>query len=198
MPWRRSHPRAGPLGAVAASAVHTRAAARVPASAGGYTADSRVRTRNAWARGRSSRRRAAGLIVAPRRQRGLGRCARVLSCSRKLGLLDGKRAATHWGRCASLAEQYPSVTVDADALYVVDGKVWTSAGITAGIDMALAMVSGDVGASIASQTAAGPRALCAPSRLSNAIQPPAAGPNQGRQPVRRTDRLAAGQSAASA
>ena len=44
------------------------------------------------------------------------------------GLLDGKRVATHWASCARLAEKFPAVTVDADALYVVDGKVWTSAG----------------------------------------------------------------------
>lgn len=72
-----------------------------------------------------------------------------------LGLLDGKRAATHWAVCALLAEKYPSVIVDADSLYVVDGKTWTSAGETAGIDMALAMVSRDLGDSVASQVAKG-------------------------------------------
>ena len=72
-----------------------------------------------------------------------------------LGLLDGKRVATHWFACASLAEKYPSVTVDADSLYVVDGKTWTSAGASAGIDMALAMVSRDLGSSMASQVAKG-------------------------------------------
>lgn len=72
-----------------------------------------------------------------------------------LGLLDGKRAATHWFACALLAEKYPSVTVDADALYVVDGKTWTSAGASAGIDMALAMVGRDLGDSMASQVAKG-------------------------------------------
>lgn len=73
----------------------------------------------------------------------------------ELGLLDGKRAATHWAGCALLADKYPAVTVDRDALYVADGRIWTSAGIAAGIDMALAMVSEDVGPSIASQTARG-------------------------------------------
>jgi transcriptional regulator GlxA family with amidase domain len=72
-----------------------------------------------------------------------------------LGLLDGKRAATHWFACALLAENYPSVTVDPDALYVVDGKTWTSAGASAGIDMALGMVSRDLGDSMASQVAKG-------------------------------------------
>jgi transcriptional regulator GlxA family with amidase domain len=61
------------------------------------------------------------------------------------GLLDGKRVATHWASCARLAERFPAVSVDAEALYVVDGKVWTSAGVTTGIDMALALVEADLG-----------------------------------------------------
>lgn len=65
------------------------------------------------------------------------------------GLLDGKRVATHWASCQRLAERYPALNVDADALYVVDGKVWTSAGVTTGIDMALALVEADLGAATA-------------------------------------------------
>jgi transcriptional regulator GlxA family with amidase domain len=65
------------------------------------------------------------------------------------GLLDGKRVATHWASCARLAERFPALTVDPDALYVVDGKVWTSAGVTTGIDMALALVEADLGAATA-------------------------------------------------
>ena len=65
------------------------------------------------------------------------------------GLLDGKRVATHWASCARLAERFPAVSVDAEALYVVDGKVWTSAGVTTGIDMALALVEADLGAATA-------------------------------------------------
>jgi transcriptional regulator GlxA family with amidase domain len=61
------------------------------------------------------------------------------------GLLDGKRVATHWSRCEQLARQFPNLTVDSEALYVVDGKVWTSAGVTTGIDMALALVESDLG-----------------------------------------------------
>jgi transcriptional regulator GlxA family with amidase domain len=72
-----------------------------------------------------------------------------------LGLLDGKRVATHWFACAGLAARYPSIIVDADSLYVVDGKTWSSAGASAGIDMALAMVSRDLGNSLASQVAKG-------------------------------------------
>ncbi|TAJ88167.1 GlxA family transcriptional regulator [Reyranella sp.] len=65
------------------------------------------------------------------------------------GLLDGKRVATHWASCERLADRFPALTVDADALYVVDGKVWTSAGVTTGIDMALALVEADLGAAAA-------------------------------------------------
>jgi len=72
-----------------------------------------------------------------------------------LGLVNGKRVATHWEAAAQLAETHPSVNVDPDALYVVDGKVWTSAGVTAGIDMVLAMVARDVGAAIANDIARG-------------------------------------------
>lgn len=72
-----------------------------------------------------------------------------------LGLLDGKRVATHWEGSVRLAEAHPSVNVDPDALYVVDGKVWTSAGVTAGIDMVLAMVARDIGAAIANDIAKG-------------------------------------------
>jgi transcriptional regulator GlxA family with amidase domain len=72
-----------------------------------------------------------------------------------LGLLDGKRVATHWYGCASLAEKYPAITVDANSLYVVDGNTWTSAGASAGIDMALAMVSHDLGDAMANWVAKG-------------------------------------------
>jgi transcriptional regulator GlxA family with amidase domain len=65
------------------------------------------------------------------------------------GLLDGKRVATHWASCGKLAQRYPALSVDADALYVIDGKVWTSAGVTTGIDMALALVEADLGAATA-------------------------------------------------
>ena len=62
------------------------------------------------------------------------------------GLLDGKRVATHWASCERLARGFPALDVDPEALYVVDGKVWTSAGVTTGIDMALALVEADFGA----------------------------------------------------
>jgi transcriptional regulator GlxA family with amidase domain len=86
--------------------------------------------------------------VAPRAKRYGSVCtgAFVLAAA---GLLDGKRVATHWASCAKLAERYPNLSVDSDALYVVDGKVWTSAGVTTGIDMALALVEADLGAATA-------------------------------------------------
>jgi len=65
------------------------------------------------------------------------------------GLLDGRRATTHWNYCAVLAQRYPEVDVDPDPLFVRDGNVWTSAGITAGIDLALALVEEDLGAEVA-------------------------------------------------
>jgi transcriptional regulator GlxA family with amidase domain len=65
------------------------------------------------------------------------------------GLLDGRRVATHWASCDRLARNFPALEVDADSLYVVDGKVWTSAGVTTGIDMALALVEADLGAAVA-------------------------------------------------
>ncbi|WP_374009168.1 GlxA family transcriptional regulator [Leifsonia sp. LS-T14] len=61
------------------------------------------------------------------------------------GLLDGRRATTHWDECALLQRDYPSVAVEPDSIYVHDGNVWTSAGVTAGIDLALALVADDHG-----------------------------------------------------
>lgn len=62
-----------------------------------------------------------------------------------VGLLDGKRAVTHWTRCADLARRFPAARVEADPIFVEDGRVWTSAGVTAGIDLALALVERDLG-----------------------------------------------------
>jgi transcriptional regulator GlxA family with amidase domain len=65
------------------------------------------------------------------------------------GLLDGRRAATHWEYCARLAARFPAVRVEPDPIFVRDGPVWTSAGVTAGIDLALALVEEDLGRSVA-------------------------------------------------
>jgi transcriptional regulator GlxA family with amidase domain len=64
------------------------------------------------------------------------------------GLLDGRRATTHWRYAARLQAAYPDVRVDGDRIFLDDAGVWTSAGMTAGIDMALALIEEDLGASI--------------------------------------------------
>ncbi|MBR0735401.1 GlxA family transcriptional regulator [Bradyrhizobium liaoningense] len=69
------------------------------------------------------------------------------------GLLDGRRATTHWGRTRDFVARYPKVKFEPDQIFTRDGNVWTSAGITAGIDLALAMVTEDHGEEIARQTA---------------------------------------------
>jgi transcriptional regulator GlxA family with amidase domain len=69
------------------------------------------------------------------------------------GLLDGRRAATHWGGCDELARRYPAVRVDHDSIFVRDGDVWTSAGVTAGMDLALSLVEEDLGRDIALEAA---------------------------------------------
>jgi len=69
------------------------------------------------------------------------------------GLLDGKRAATHWNVAARLAADYPQASVEADAIYVQDGNLFTSAGVTAGMDLALAMVEQDHGRELALRVA---------------------------------------------
>jgi transcriptional regulator GlxA family with amidase domain len=69
------------------------------------------------------------------------------------GLLDGRRATTHWAECDMLGSAYPQVAVESDAIYVQDGNVWTSAGVTAGIDMALALVAEDHGRTAAATVA---------------------------------------------
>ena len=61
------------------------------------------------------------------------------------GLLDGRRATTHWAHCAELARRHPRVRVDPEPIFVRDGRVFTSAGVTAGMDLALALVEEDVG-----------------------------------------------------
>ncbi len=61
------------------------------------------------------------------------------------GLLDERRAATHWSSCADLAQRFPKVRVEPDPIFVRDGSVWTSAGVTAGMDLALALVEEDLG-----------------------------------------------------
>jgi transcriptional regulator GlxA family with amidase domain len=69
------------------------------------------------------------------------------------GLLDGRRATTHWERSADFARRYPRVRLEPDRIFIKDGPVWSSAGISAGIDLALAMVAEDHGEAIAKRAA---------------------------------------------
>jgi transcriptional regulator GlxA family with amidase domain len=64
-------------------------------------------------------------------------------------MLDGRRAATHWSFCDDLARSFPAVRVESDPIFVRDGPIWTSAGVTAGIDLALAMLEEDLGRDMA-------------------------------------------------
>ncbi|WP_299600053.1 DJ-1/PfpI family protein [uncultured Tateyamaria sp.] len=87
---------------------------------------------------------AAIKALAERAQRVCSVCSGALVLA-ATGLLDGRRAVTHWEDCRMLADEFPKVQVELDPIFVKDGRVWTSAGITAGIDMSLAIVSEDLG-----------------------------------------------------
>jgi transcriptional regulator GlxA family with amidase domain len=69
------------------------------------------------------------------------------------GLLDGRRAATHWASAEDLASRHPAVEVDREAIFVRDGDVWSSAGVTAGMDLSLALVEEDLGRDVALEAA---------------------------------------------
>lgn len=69
------------------------------------------------------------------------------------GLLDGRRATTHWNACEELRRRFPAVAIELDAIHVIDGPVCTSAGVSAGIDLALALVEADFGGDVAAQIA---------------------------------------------
>ncbi len=69
------------------------------------------------------------------------------------GLLDGRRCTTHWSRTDDFARRYPKAKLDADRIFIRDGDIWTSAGITAGIDLALALIEDDLGADVARRVA---------------------------------------------
>ena len=80
--------------------------------------------------------------------RAVARCCAVCSGAfvlARAGLLDGRRAVTHWQDAALLQTQYPAITVQEDAIHIKDGTIYTSAGIAAGIDLALSLVGEDLG-----------------------------------------------------
>ena len=103
--------------------------------AGGYGVDAAAENPAlvAWLREMSAR---------PRRVASVCSGALLLAAA---GLLGGRRATTHWGRCAELARRHPDIRVESDPIFVRDGRVWTSAGVTAGVDLALALVEEDLG-----------------------------------------------------
>jgi transcriptional regulator GlxA family with amidase domain len=90
--------------------------------------------------------------LAGRARRTVGVCSGAFLLA-AAGLLSGRRATTHWARAASLAERHPDVRVDVDPIWVRDGDVWTSAGVTAGIDVSLALVEDDHGVDVADTVA---------------------------------------------
>lgn len=105
--------------------------------------------------------RAAASCLATRRfvlacARSTRRVATVCSGTYVLaaaGILDGKSATTHWSRSADFSRRFPKVRLDSDRIFIKDGKMWSSAGVTAGIDLALALIAEDLGELVARQTA---------------------------------------------
>jgi transcriptional regulator GlxA family with amidase domain len=90
--------------------------------------------------------------VAPTSRRMTSVCSGAYFLA-EAGLLDGRRATTHWAGSDDFARRYPRVRLDADRIFIRDGDVWTSAGITAGIDLALALIEDDLGGDVARRTA---------------------------------------------
>ncbi|MGE7991733.1 GlxA family transcriptional regulator [Pseudomonas sp. NPDC089554] len=101
-----------------------------------------------------------GFVASARRTAGICTGAFVLA---QAGVLDKRRATTHWIHARDMQSLYPKIEVDEDRIFIVDGPVWTSAGMTAGIDMALGMVEEDLGADVARSVA---RKLVMPQRRS--------------------------------
>jgi transcriptional regulator GlxA family with amidase domain len=105
------------------------------------------------------RRPATGAVIAdwltqraPRVRRIASVCIGIYGVA-PTGLLDGRRVATHWRFAMDVARRFPALVVDPDAIYIEDGRFWTSAGITAGIDLALALIEADHGSEAALQVA---------------------------------------------
>ncbi|MGC7402331.1 GlxA family transcriptional regulator [Pandoraea pneumonica] len=86
--------------------------------------------------------------IAPRMRRMASICSGAVVLA-ETGLLDGRRATTHWGQAHALQQTYPEVIVEEDRIFINDGEVWTSAGMTAGVDLALALVEADFGGDVA-------------------------------------------------
>jgi transcriptional regulator GlxA family with amidase domain len=95
----------------------------------------------------------AWMVQAAARARRYGSVCSGTFVLAHFGIIQGKRVATHWEGTALLGKHYPDLQVDANALYVEDGRVWTSAGVTTGIDMCLALVARDLGEPVANEIA---------------------------------------------
>lgn len=89
------------------------------------------------------------LRAAPTRSRRVGAICTGAFMLAQAGLLDGRRATTHWAYSRDLKQRYPAVRLDDDRIFINDGSVWTSAGMTAGVDLALALIEEDLGAEAA-------------------------------------------------
>ncbi|MGH6911967.1 MAG: GlxA family transcriptional regulator [Phenylobacterium sp.] len=90
--------------------------------------------------------------VAPKARRVTSVCSGAYLLA-EAGLLDGKRATTHWQRSDDFAKRYPKVRLEPDRIFVREDQIWTSAGITAGIDLSLALIEDDLGSTVARATA---------------------------------------------
>ncbi|HEY4250058.1 MAG TPA: helix-turn-helix domain-containing protein [Roseomonas sp.] len=101
-------------------------------------------------------RQSAALLAAIRAKAAARRVCSICTGAFLLaeaGLLEGRMATTHWRSCARLAVEFPGIRVTAEPIWVRDDAVWTSAGVTAGIDLALALIQADLGAPLAAQVA---------------------------------------------
>ena len=145
---RSSRARAGPV----RTTVGHRARRRRARSATCAVRSTRCSSRAATAAARRASRPRADRLRAPRARRTRAaspRCATGTFLLAEAGLLDGRRATTHWAACEQLAKRYPQVRVETDPIFVRDGKYWSSAGVCAGMDLALALVEQDHGRELA-------------------------------------------------
>jgi transcriptional regulator GlxA family with amidase domain len=98
-----------------------------------------------------------GLIAfvkdAPKRHRRIAAVCTGAFVLAEAGLMDGRLATTHWGYARDLQRQFPKVKVEEDRIFVKDGPIWTSAGMTAGIDLGLALIENDLGPELAKSVA---------------------------------------------
>ncbi|MBL6081936.1 helix-turn-helix domain-containing protein [Belnapia sp. T18] len=102
------------------------------------------------ARERAGERRLQRLVqyLAPKAERLVGVCTGTFILA-AAGLLEGRRVTTHWRYCAELSRRYPGLEVDPEPIFIRDGHLWTSAGVTAGMDLVLALVEEDHGHALA-------------------------------------------------